>query len=311
MNSGQSLSTCPSSLDSSSEPFKVLGLVNESRFAIYKVLDTKTQQICALKLFAYKSNKINKYYKNEARFTTMKHQNVIRYFSKVAEDVAAIDAKFQNVSFVTMEWAPYGDMTYVLSNTSFCDNVMLARTYFHQLIEGINYLHSSGIFHLDLKLDNLLIADKYALKIADFDMSFKEGDNYCLGNGTSNYRAPELKEKNFKHPGPCDIYSAGIILFMLVVGHFPYSEKSHSSQQNLWNLMLTDDEKFWSFHMKEAKNPLFITRSFKALFKAMTRKDPKERISIKEIKNSEWYQGPVYLKHELEIVMKRLLPAPL
>ena len=69
----------------------------------------------------------------------------------------------------------------------------LARTYFRQLIDGLEYLHSQGVRHLDLKLENLLIGDDYQLKIIDFDLSYMSGDTQILTRGSKFYRAPELR----------------------------------------------------------------------------------------------------------------------
>jgi len=59
-------------------------------------------------------------------------------------------------------------------------------------MSGLDYIHSKGIAHLDLKLDNLLIGSNYQLKIADFDLSYKVGDKRIVSDGSKHYRAPEI-----------------------------------------------------------------------------------------------------------------------
>jgi len=74
----------------------------------------------------------------------------------------------------------------------------LCRTFFHQLIDGIEYLHSQNLAHMDLKLENLVLGDDFKLKIIDFDLAIsltdEKNDQYG-GAGTKNYRAPEVRAK--------------------------------------------------------------------------------------------------------------------
>mmetsp|Transcript_11359 Transcript_11359/g.9772 ORF Transcript_11359/g.9772 Transcript_11359/m.9772 type:complete len:100 (-) Transcript_11359:543-842(-) len=97
-----------------------------------------------------------------------------------------------------MEYAPYGDLFDCMEKAQIHRDEKLVRTYFHQLIEGLEYLHTNKIAHLDLKCENLLLTKDYKLKIADFDCSRMEGDSHVRTLGTLNYRAPEIKSGNCK-----------------------------------------------------------------------------------------------------------------
>eukprot|EP00330_Aristerostoma_sp_ATCC50986_P003424 CAMPEP_0114590536 /NCGR_PEP_ID=MMETSP0125-20121206/12772_1 /TAXON_ID=485358 ORGANISM="Aristerostoma sp., Strain ATCC 50986" /NCGR_SAMPLE_ID=MMETSP0125 /ASSEMBLY_ACC=CAM_ASM_000245 /LENGTH=88 /DNA_ID=CAMNT_0001788097 /DNA_START=254 /DNA_END=516 /DNA_ORIENTATION=+ len=81
------------------------------------------------------------------------------------------------------------------------------RTLFHQLISGIEYLHTHKYAHLDIKLSNLAIGEDFKLKILDFDAY---SDPMILGKGTCCFRAPELMNDQCQYPQPSDIYSVGI-----------------------------------------------------------------------------------------------------
>ncbi|EFN51045.1 hypothetical protein CHLNCDRAFT_37582, partial [Chlorella variabilis] len=120
-----------------------------------------------------------------------------------------------------------------------------ARTIFLQLMRGVQYLHSVGVVHRDLKLDNLLLAKKgdiSCLKIADFGVAMK-GSPAVLNSmrtvcGSPQYIAPEVicagkkrdaasTDADLDGYGPaCDLWSCGVILFMLLGGYPPFWHES-------------------------------------------------------------------------------------
>lgn len=103
----------------------------------------------------------------------------------------------------------------------------MPRTLFRQLIEGMDYLHSNGISHLDIKLDNLVLSDDGLLKIIDFDASHqKDSGKKIISRGTKVYRAPEIRSSECENGFAADIYSCGILLFCFVMGRYPYLEKA-------------------------------------------------------------------------------------
>mmetsp|Transcript_15932 Transcript_15932/g.13499 ORF Transcript_15932/g.13499 Transcript_15932/m.13499 type:complete len:106 (+) Transcript_15932:458-775(+) len=95
---------------------------------------------------------------------------------------------------------------------------------FRQLISGLEYLHLNGVSHLDIKPENILIGEDYKVKITDFDMAYHENDKESRGFGTHDYRAPELVNDKVEDHQAADIYSMGILLFVLMTGSLPYVE---------------------------------------------------------------------------------------
>ena len=90
----------------------------------------------------------------------------------------------------------------------------MCRHYFHQIIEGLEYIHNKGFSHRDLKPENLLFTSDFELKIADFGFSSKRAINLST-KGTPGYVAPEIYA-GIPYSGNCtDLFSAAIILFIL------------------------------------------------------------------------------------------------
>jgi len=201
-----------------------------------------------------------------------------------------------------MELAPYGDFTDMLVNGRFPQDDKLVRTYFHQLVEGLEYLHNNGIAHLDLKPENLLLGEEFKLKITDFDHSRKLDDNVTLHRGTQNFRAPEIIDRRCKNLTAADIYSLGIILFVLKAQVFPYSEVHHI-EKKLFDMLLNEPQRYIRTHPIFRHKPELFSNEFNELFLSMVQKDPEARPSIQKIKESAWYNGEIYSQDELAVIM--------
>lgn len=292
----------------------VVKRLSKAKFPVYLTSSKVNKQNYAMKIFAYKGEKPHPYFRNEARFSSLKHPNVINTVFTEDEKDTLYRGELKKVSYILMEYAPHGDFfDFVTKNRDNLDD-KLVRTYFRQLIEGIEYLHSAQVAHLDLKPENLLLGADLNLKIADFDLSHVLGDSKILSRGTRYYRGPEFFRNNsdnpeLKAPFASDVYSAGIILFILKSGGiYAHSENTPLEGIDLVDLMYNNNNEFWKKHCEiQERTSTFYEKEFKDLFNAMVKSNPEERISIQEVKKSKWYNGPVYTQPELEKKMKKIL----
>lgn len=132
---------------------------------------------------------------------------------------------------------------------SFSEEV--SRYYFHQLIDAIEYLHNTQeIVHRDLKIENLLLDKEYQLKIADFGLSINKYGNYGLGVmfsrvGTRNYMAPELLEKRPYRGTSVDIFAAGVVLFIMATGTWPFDNRANTLDKLYCFIIDKQYDEFW------------------------------------------------------------------
>mmetsp|Transcript_24221 Transcript_24221/g.21329 ORF Transcript_24221/g.21329 Transcript_24221/m.21329 type:complete len:280 (-) Transcript_24221:651-1490(-) len=242
-------------------------------------------------------------YQNESRFCWLKNENIVNFHGYGTKVVDSSSDRVTNASFILMELAFYGDFSDLIKIHHIFSDEKLVRTYFHQLVSAIEYLHSVGVAHLDLKTDNILLCENFKLKICDFDRSYHDKDRKIKSRGTCNYRAPEIRYGGLKNVYAPDIYSMGIILFLLKFGRLPFIEDKNIEGISLEELLNKGDLiDFFTAH-RDLKTFEDVDEDFAKLFWSMTRPNYTQRATIKQIKQNAWYKEEVYTQEELESIM--------
>ncbi|XP_009397401.2 CBL-interacting protein kinase 23-like isoform X1 [Musa acuminata AAA Group] len=172
-----------------------------------------------------------------------------------------------------------------------------ARKYFQQLIDAVDYCHSRGVFHRDLKPENLLLDSNGVLKISDFGLSalpqqVREDGLLYTTCGTPNYVAPEVVKDKGYDGARADIWSCGVILFVLMAGYLPFEDS------NLMSL-------YKKIFKADFTCPSWFSTSVKKLIKRILDPKPQTRITIPEIIENEWfkkgYQPPHFETAEVNL----------
>jgi serine/threonine protein kinase len=288
------------------EDIRIIKRIDKGKCLIYFAKHKSKNECYAVKVFPCPTfQKMSLFFKNEIRFKNLNHPHIIKILASQENIKFIQDFKPIEASCVIMDYASNGDLCQeMLSKNIFEKDEILIRTYFHELIEGLEYLHDKGIHHLDIKLDNLFLDENFILKIGDFDNSHFNGDP-ILSRGTLYYRAPELARSKCADPVKADVYSAGVVLFtMMSNGFFPTLEDNLFEGYNLLNLFATNLEAFWTVHTKFlGKGPHFYTKDFRTLINGMLAIEPEERLGLEEVKASKWYRGVVYEDEQLKDIM--------
>ncbi|KAH6774859.1 CBL-interacting protein kinase 3 [Perilla frutescens var. hirtella] len=169
-----------------------------------------------------------------------------------------------------------------------------ARKYFQQLIHVIDYCHSRGVFHRDLKPENLLLDSVGNLKVSDFGLSalsqqVRDDGLLHTACGTPNYVAPEVLNDRGYDGAPADLWSCGVILFVLLAGYLPFDDS------NVMNL-------YKKISSAEFTCPPWLSFGAMKLIARILEPNPLKRIKIPEILADEWfkkdYKPPVFDEKE-------------
>ncbi|KAK9501294.1 hypothetical protein O3M35_012035 [Rhynocoris fuscipes] len=161
-----------------------------------------------------------------------------------------------------------------------------ARTkfFFRQLVEAVSYLHNKDIAHRDLKCENVLLASRDHLKITDFgfarwcsDIVTKKrvlSETYC---GSAAYAAPEILQGVRYNPKMYDIWSLGVILFIMISATMPFDDS------NISRLIKAQMSKRFGF-----PDNVNVTSKAKRLVSHLLEPDVTKRATIKQVSSYAW-----------------------
>ena len=196
------------------------------------------------------------------------------------------------VRYAVFEYLSNGELyNYVLRiKKKFPEDI--SRKIFYDLVKAVETCHKCGITHGDIKLENILLSSCFNIKLIDFGFAkrIEEGLISSL-TGTRGYAAPEcfISSVNEYSGVTSDIFSLGVVLFLLVMGFYPF-EKPNCTDSRFKFIMKKDFNGFWKKCEKIINDHNFTTTSeFKNLFESMVSYQAKERLSLNEIKNHPWF----------------------
>ncbi|NXW53656.1 SNRK kinase, partial [Eurystomus gularis] len=202
----------------------------------------------------------------------VQHPNIVRLYE-------VIDT--QTKLYLILELGDGGDMfDYIMKHEEGL-NEDLAKKYFAQIVHAISYCHKLHVVHRDLKPENVVFFEKQGLvKLTDFGFSnkFQPGKKLTTSCGSLAYSAPEILLGDEYDAPAVDIWSLGVILFMLVCGQPPFQEANDSE-----TLTMIMDCKYTV--------PPHVSKECRDLITRMLQRDPKRRASLEEIENHAWLQG--------------------
>ncbi|KAM4742580.1 LOW QUALITY PROTEIN: serine/threonine-protein kinase SIK2 [Anableps anableps] len=182
----------------------------------------------------------------------------------------------KNMLYLVTEYAKNGEIFDYLAKHGRLSELE-ARRKFWQILSAVEYCHNRNIVHRDLKAENLLLDGHMNIKIADFGFAnfFQPGEPLATWCGSPPYAAPEVFEGQ-QYEGPqLDIWSMGVVLYVLVCGALPFDGPTLP--------VLRQRVLEGRFRI-----PYFMTEDCEHLIRRMLVLDPSKRLSLAQIKEHKW-----------------------
>ncbi|XP_050463296.1 MAP/microtubule affinity-regulating kinase 3-like [Cataglyphis hispanica] len=254
--------------------YDIEGTIGKGNFAVVKLARhriTKTE--VAIKIIdktQLDSTNLEKVYREVEIMKQLEHPHIVKLYQVM---------ETKNMIYMVCEYASKGEIFDYIARYGRMGEPR-ARATFAQILSAVEYCHVTGVAHRDLKAENLLLDAQMNVKIADFGFSnrFAPGERLSTWCGSPPYAAPEVfRGKHYAGP-EIDVWSLGVVLYVLVCGALPFDG---STLQSLRDRVLSG----------RFRIPYFMTTDCESLIRKMLVLEPSKRYTIPQIKRHRWMAG--------------------
>ena len=205
----------------------------------------------------------------------LRHPHIIKLYDVI---------KSRDEIIIVLEYAEHELFEYITTRGRLDEDD--ARRFFQEIISAVEYCHRHKVAHRDLKPENLLLDKNYRVKITDFGLSniMTDGNFLKTSCGSPNYAAPEIIGGKLYAGPEVDVWSCGVILYVLLCHRLPFDSES------LPELFRNISNGIYAL-------PTFLSPAAASLIQRMLIVNPLGRISIQEIMQDPWFKVdiPLYL----------------
>ncbi|XP_063056073.1 testis-specific serine/threonine-protein kinase 6 [Engraulis encrasicolus] len=258
--------------------YKMEALIGEGSYSKVKLAHSeKHNSQVAIKVVDRKKaphDFVHKFLPRElALLRTVRHDNIVRVF----EFIEVCNGRL----YIVMEAAQTDLLQRVQDTNGVPDD--LAKSMFSQIVSAVSYLHNNGIVHRDLKCENILLTADNQVRLTDFGFGrFAAGHpdmshTYC---GSAAYAPPEVLLGVPYDPKKYDVWSLGVILYVMVTGCMPFDDSNVTALPMLQRkeLVYPDDAT--------------VSGSIRAFISQLLQFSPPARPTIKEVAEQSWLKQP-------------------
>ncbi|GAA30506.2 SNF-related serine/threonine-protein kinase [Clonorchis sinensis] len=199
----------------------------------------------------------------------VQHPNVVRLY-----EVIDTPAKL----YLILELGDGGDLYDYITKQGCGLHEKVAKRYFRQIVTAIAYCHKLHVVHRDLKPENVVFFEKLGVvKLTDFGFSnrFTPGMHLDTACGSLAYSAPEILLGDPYDAPKVDIWSLGVILYMLVCGRLPFQE-------------VTDSETVTKIMDCDYTIPDYLSPECKRLISRLLVREPEKRAHLDDVLLADW-----------------------
>lgn len=255
--------------------YEIGRMLGQGTFAkVYYAKNIETSESVAIKVIkkdqVRKEGLMDQITREIAVMRLVRHPNVVEL-----KEVLATKRKI----FFVMEYVTGGELFAKVLKGRLKEDA--ARKYFQQLISAVDFCHSRGVSHRDLKPENLLLDQNGDLKISDFGLSslpeqLRNDGLLHTQCGTPAYVAPEVLRRKGYDGAKADIWSCGVILYVLLAGFLPFQS------ENLMHM-------YKKIFKAEYEYPPWLSSDTRRLISKILIVDPSRRITIPAMMRLPWF----------------------
>ncbi|RDX97307.1 CBL-interacting serine/threonine-protein kinase 11, partial [Mucuna pruriens] len=261
------------------ELVKLLGVGASAK--VYHARNVHTSQSVAVKAVSKRTLHKNGYTAQVERevaiMRRLRHPHTVRLY-----EVLATRTKI----YFVMEFAAGGELHRVVAGEGrLAEDI--SRRYFRQLVSAVRHCHSRGVYHRDLKLDNLLVDENTNLKVSDFGLGALRSQIRHDGMlhtvcGTPAYVAPEILARKGYNGASVDVWSCGVVLFALNAGYLPFND---------YNITVL----YRKIYRGQFRFPRWMSSELKNLVTSLLDTNPETRITLDEVTRDPWFNRGGYV----------------
>ena len=241
---------------------------------VYSAINEYTDEKVAIKIISKESLQYNKteltLINNEITILKLlNHKNIIKLYEVFETE--------SNIYIVTELCTGKELFHYIYKKKTLNEYEALA--IFHQIIDAMVYLHEMNIVHRDIKPENILFDSYGNIKIVDFGYSCYYSNSEKTLNedlGTPSYACPEMHKGIWYHPEQADVWSCGILLYVMTCGYLPFSEEDEEENGRL-------------IENGEYEIPDTLSPQLQDLLRHMLDPNPTTRYYFKDIITHDWF----------------------
>mmetsp|Transcript_29905 Transcript_29905/g.42034 ORF Transcript_29905/g.42034 Transcript_29905/m.42034 type:complete len:425 (-) Transcript_29905:59-1333(-) len=268
--------------------FKYIRTLGNGTYGTVSLVNTPNGEKCVIKAISKDiytdprdKEKLRRAVANEIRAgSVLNHKGIVQLTETFEDD---------EHWFLVMEYIKgknlYEFVKQLLLAGSLILNESLVHSIFSQLLASVAHCHEKGVYHLDLKLENVMITENNVIKLIDFglceliDPKYKKRDKLISRwVGSPDYKCPEIIMEKPYAPQKADVWSLGVILYVLFFGEFPFNRQLRI--QSLKSSGIHPNLR-WPSHRK-------IPRDVEDLIEQMLEPDGSKRIAVEDILKHEW-----------------------
>jgi len=266
---------------------------------VYLVEDKKDKKLYAAKVFELNPSLFDDEIKILKKVASLYNPFIIKLIESGEGPVKVPSKPKTDRKYVILEYASKGILFNYISCPEKGFSERHAKLIFHKILKGVKAIHNAGICHRDIKMENIVLDDKFDPKICDFgfgsDIKGKDGSGKLNEFwGSQHYRAPEIIFRKRYEGVKADIFSLGVVLLILLTNAFGFEDaKGYDKYYNL--IIKKKSIIFWDSLIKyyekseEIKNSLLhLSEDLKSLYIKMVSYNPDLRPSINDILDDPW-----------------------